>query len=76
MDISRAFKNNRLCKALTGMTISEIDGLLPTFADLLFIKAKSKNRKRAFGGGRKGELTTPLHKLFFILFYSPVLKFY
>lgn len=69
MDISRAFKNDRLCKALTGMAASEIHGLLPTFADLLSIKAKSKDRKRDVGGGRKGELTTPLHKLFFILFY-------
>lgn len=69
MDITRAFKNDRLCKALTGMTMVEIEGLLPTFADLLYIKANSKKRKRKVGGGRRGELSTPLHKLFFILFY-------
>lgn len=54
MDISRALKNNRLCKALTGMTVDEINGLLPTFEEVLITEAKSKKRLREVGGGRKG----------------------
>ena len=69
MNISKAFTNDRLCKALTGMTAYEINGLLPTFETLLITEAKSKDRIRNIGGGRKGELPSSLHKLFFILFY-------
>lgn len=69
MDISKAFKNDRLCKALTGMTAQEINGLVPTFEVILISEAKSKKRIREVGGGRKGELPSALHKVFFILFY-------
>lgn len=69
MNLTKAFKNNRLSKSLTGMTINEIDNLLPTFSNILYINAKSKKRARKVGGGRKGELKTEKHKLFFILFY-------
>ncbi|MEA2022287.1 MAG: transposase family protein [Candidatus Caldatribacteriota bacterium] len=72
MDICRAFKNNRLMKALTGLTIQEFNNILITFEKLLYEKAIYKKRKRKPGGGRKGELKTAKHKLFFILFYLKV----
>lgn len=72
MNIKRALKNERLCKSLTGMTPNEINSLLPTFEEMLFIKAKSKKRVRGVGGGRKGALKSSLHKLFFILFYLKI----
>lgn len=64
-----AFRNDRVCKALTGMKVSEIEGLLPTFETILLENAKNKKRARNVGGGRKGELITAKHKLFFILFF-------
>ena len=72
MNIKRAFKNERLCKSLTGMTPNEVNGLLPIFEEMLFINAKSKKRVRKVGGGRKGALKSSLHKLFFILFYLKI----
>lgn len=69
MYIERAFKSDRVCKSLTGMTVSEIDNLVPIFSEMLYISAKSKKRHRSVGGGRTGELSSPKHKLFFILFY-------
>jgi len=72
MDICRAFKNNRLMKALTGLTIQEFNSILITFEKLLYEKAVCKKRKRKPGGGRKGELKKASYKLFFILFYLKV----
>jgi hypothetical protein len=72
MNIQRALKNNRLCKALTGMTPSEINNLLITFDEILLILSKSKKRIRKAGGGRKGVLKSNIHKLFYILFYLKI----
>lgn len=69
MRIDRAFKDNRLMKALTGVTVEEFNKLLPEFERVLNEQFDRKGRKRAVGGGRKGALKTPEHKLFFILFY-------
>jgi len=72
VNIDAAFKNNRLMKALTGMTIEEFNGLLPEFERVLVKQFDRKDRQRAIGGGRKGGLKTIKHKLFFILFYLKV----
>lgn len=69
MNIEKAFKDNRLSKALTGMTIEEIDNLLITFEQAYIQSIYSKKRIRKVGGGRKGSLPTLKHKLFFILLY-------
>ena len=69
-NIEKAFKDNRLSKALTGMTINEIDNLVITFEKAYLQEANSKKRIRKLGGGRKGSLPTLQHKLFFILFYN------
>jgi hypothetical protein len=69
MNIEKAFRDNRLSKALTGMTIDEIDSLLITFEQVYTREQHSKKRIRKPGGGRKGSLPSLRHKLFFILFY-------
>ena len=69
LNIEKAFKDNRLSKALTGMTINEIDNLVITFEKAYLQEVNSKKRIRKLGGGRKGSLPTLRHKLFFILFY-------
>jgi hypothetical protein len=76
LDIVRILNCSRLLKALTGVTKSEFDILLPTFTRLLIEKATSKPRQRAFGGGDKSLLETPAHKLFYILFYIKVYPTY
>jgi len=69
MNIKKAFKNNSVMKALTGVTIAEFNKLLPTFKEFLSEKACQKKRKRKTGGGRKGFIKAAENKLFFILFY-------
>lgn len=73
MDISRALKNNRLMKALTGLSIKEFQELLSTFNRIVEEDSQNKpNRKRKAGGGRKGALKTIERRFFFILFYLKV----
>ena len=72
ININKAFKNNRLMKALTGMSIQEFELLSPTFALVLYESRNNKARKRAIGGGRKGSLTESASKLFFTLFYLKI----
>jgi hypothetical protein len=68
-------RNERQFRALTGIPQKVFDILLPEFTQCLE-SARQKNyqkhraqRKRRPGGGRKGTLSTPELKLFFILFY-------
>lgn len=77
MNINRALKNNRLMKAVTGMSVNEFQELAEDF-EREFEKEKQLNykegfkkakRKRKPGGGRKGRLKIMHEKLFFILFY-------
>ena len=72
MNINRILKDNRLIKALTGLSIEEYNELVKLFSNELYIVKKSRVRQRAVGGGRKGALPTDAHKLFFILFYFKV----
>ena len=69
MNLEKAFSDNRLCKALTGMNIGEVNDLMISFEQAYLQQASSKKRLRKVGGGRKGCLPTLRHRLFFILFY-------
>jgi hypothetical protein len=72
MNIEKAFGNNRLLKALTGLNKFEFEQLLPQFKDVLVKASLSKKRQRKVGGGRKGAIGNAKSKLFFILFYLKV----
>ena len=71
LNIKRALGSNRLLKALTGVSVTEFEGLLASFkAGLNKSHTKpKKERKRAVGGGRRHTLPSASDKLFFILFY-------
>lgn len=71
MNIEKALKDNRIMKAITGMTKEEFNNLKIVFEKELIIEQKSKkeNRKREIGGGRKHTLARVEAKLFFILIY-------
>lgn len=76
MQILSAFKNSRLMKSLTGLTLLEFENLLPLFEQHLDEMSTSKKRFRKVGGGRRGALPDAAHKLFFILFYLKVYPTY
>lgn len=69
--LERAKKSDRIMKALTGMRISEFEGLVITFSLVLlkYQATRKPHRKRAVGGGRHHTLTNAAERLFFILFY-------
>lgn len=77
MNISRALKDNRLMKAVTGMSVNELQELAKDFVRKFEKEKQSKykeglkkgKRKRKPGGGRTGQLKTTNEKLFFILLY-------
>lgn len=70
LDIKRAFKNDRLMRALTGLNLAAFDQLLPSFSAAYEAAHRaSKPRKRSPGGGRKANLRQMSDKLFFVLFY-------
>lgn len=81
MDLIRVRKNARIFRAVTGMTVSEFDILVPTFSqvwneyiqhDRRYNRHGTAKRERALGGGRKGYLESTEQKLFFILFFLKV----
>ena len=74
----RILSNPRLCQALFGMLVAEIEKLLPVFsACLLAYRYELKPiRERKVGGGRKGDLPTDLDKLLYILTYLKVYPTY
>ena len=71
MNTTSLFKNNRLCKALTGVSVEELKNLLPSFEEALKRERKLRKpeRKRAVGAGQKGTLHKAEQKLVFILIY-------
>ena len=80
INTSLLLKNSRIAKAVTGMTPQELRHILPAFEQCLIqyryqVKPKEK-RKRALGGGKKGDLPTPLDKLVFVLMYLKVYPTY
>jgi hypothetical protein len=71
MNIHKAFKHERLLKALTGVSKEEFDSLIPVFKQSVMEdrRQRSNAKERHFGGGAKGKLATTEQKLFFILTY-------
>ena len=74
ISLSQAKRTDRLMKATTSLTVAEFEALAKDFAPLwdgllAAQTAEGTPRQRQPGGGRKGALTTPELKLFFILFY-------
>lgn len=76
LNLQRAFKSDRLLRALTGLNRKAFEELKSTFAEVLANAAVPRRsrlpRQRASGAGRKPTLATVEAKLFFILFYFKV----
>lgn len=68
-------RNERQFRAFTGLPETVFNRLLPVFTQCLestqqrHYKKDQAHRQRRPGGGRKGALSTPELKLFFLLFY-------
>lgn len=73
MNISSALKSNRLCAAMTGLTIGEFTNLVPLFASVVNAMRRERNpkRKRTFGAGHPSALRTLSRKC--SLFYGDVM---
>ena len=78
MTIKSAFTSDRMCFALTGLSVSAFNNLLLEFTNTLSEAYRTRHGigKRAFGGGRIGLLPTPAHKLFAVLVYLKVYPTY
>lgn len=77
INISKALKDNRLLKSLTGLSIEKFKELVPYFETILNEEngkriKNNKNRQRKEGGGSKPRLENSEAKLFYILFYVKV----
>jgi hypothetical protein len=66
-----ALRTDRMCKATTGLTVSEFTALVEDFTRnyIEFEAKRLKKRKRKLGGGRGSKIETPAEKLFYILWY-------
>ena len=64
MNTKHLFSNNRVTKAMLGVTKEEFDSLLPTFASALksFVRDRIPERKRAVGAGQKDHPNTQMPK--------------
>jgi len=77
LDIDRALEDDRLIKAMLGLSASEFNELLESFREEIQNEAQVRyeievelgNRERKPGGGRIGNLGSYAMKLFFTLFY-------
>jgi len=74
---TKALKNNRLLKSLTGLSIDKFKEFVPYFEHILNEEngkriKDDKNRQRKAGGGSKPTLKDSEAKLFYILFYVKV----
>jgi hypothetical protein len=75
--INRALQDDRVIKATIGLSASEFNQLVQSFAQEIEKEEwyryergiEEGNRERQPGGGRKGNLENSAEKLFFILFY-------
>jgi len=74
MNTKHLFSNNRMAKAMLGVTKEEFDSLLPTFASALksLVRDRRPERKRAVGAGQKGSFKTAGEKLAFSLMYAKI----
>ena len=71
MQIRSALRTDRMCKALTGLKVSEFEVLVVDFEwNYKELEAKRKpDRIRKVGGGRDSKLKTIEEKLFYVLWY-------
>lgn len=71
MNIRSALRTDRMCKALTGLTVGEFNQLIADFSwNYQEYEAKRKpDRIRKVGGGRDSYLESIEDKLFYALFY-------
>jgi hypothetical protein len=71
MYIASALRTDRMCKALTGLKVSEFKNLVIDFAWNYneYEAKKKKKRIRKIGGGRNSKIETIEEKLFYILWY-------
>lgn len=71
MNIRAALRTDRMCKALTGLTVAEFETLLVDFSwNYTEYEAKKKpKRQRKIGGGAHGILESMDEKFFYSLFY-------
>lgn len=71
MNIQTALKSDRICKALSGLSINEFNNLIPDLENVLseYRRSVLPSRLRKVGGGRKGNLPTIEDKLLAILIY-------
>jgi hypothetical protein len=78
MQTHKIFASDRRCKALTGLSAAEFEALLPAFAQALtaYRLQLRPDRRRAVGGGRKGDLPTVADKLAFVLLYLKIYPTY
>lgn len=71
MQIRSALRTDRMCKALTGLRVSEFEGFVNDFG--FYYKEceakKKKTRIRKVGGGRDSKIESIEEKLFYILWY-------
>lgn len=74
----RIINNDRMCKAMFGMSYKEIEALLPMFEQCLLEHRHNlhPDRIRKVGGGRKGDLPTDEEKLLYILMYLKIYPTY
>jgi len=77
INISKALKNNRILKSLTGLDVEKFKELVPYFETILKEEngkriKNDKTRQRKAGGGSKPTLNSSEEKLFYILFYVKV----
>lgn len=66
-----ALRTDRMCKATTGLTVSEFNLLIPDFVYYYneHEAKRKKKRKRKIGAGRNSKIETIEGKLFYILWY-------
>lgn len=74
LDLRSALRNDRKCKALTGLTVSEFESLVHDFSWNYseYENKKKPKRLRKIGGGRSSKLKSIEEKLFYILLYMKV----
>jgi hypothetical protein len=78
INIQRLLKSDRVAKALTGISVSEFEALLPIFEACLVAHRHVLKpvRQRKLGGGKKGSLATTADKLAYILMYLKIYPTY
>ncbi len=71
MYIASALRTDRMCKALTGLKVSEFNTLVVDFEWNYkeFEAKRKKTRERKIGGGRNSKIETIKEKLFYVLWY-------